>query len=251
MELRYAIRTLAKTPGFVLVAVLTLALGIGINTVVFSVYQSVALKPLSVSRPAEIVRITGRYDGPEIDQFSYTEYVRLQKQTRALASLVATSAPENVVCVPPGSQPAAAEVVRVRLVSSNYFQSLGVKLALGRAFGANDPPAAVLSHSFFIRRLHSDAGVLGHSMLLQGVAVTIVGVATQTFAGTGLPAESPDLWIPLTLQPAMLPGVDWLHNETAASWQLLARRAPGVSFERASAELDMLGKDWPAVNGRR
>src|SRR5215470_4473701 len=119
MQLRYAIRTLAKPPGFVLVAVLTLALGIGFNTVVFSVYQSVALRPLSVSRPAEIVRITGRYDGPEIDQFSYAEYERLRKGTRALASIVATSAPENLVCVPPGSQ-SAAEVVRARLVSANY-----------------------------------------------------------------------------------------------------------------------------------
>lgn len=118
MQLRYAIRTLARTPRFVLVAVLTLALGIGINTVVFSTYQAVALKPLSISRPAEIVRIVGRYDGPGIDRFSHAEYERLRKETRTLASIVATSAPETIVCVPPGSEPAAAETVRARLETS-------------------------------------------------------------------------------------------------------------------------------------
>jgi predicted permease len=250
MQFRYAIRTLARTPGFLLVAALTLALGIGFNTVVFSVYQSVALKPLSVTRPGEIVRITGRYDGPEINQFSYIEYERLREQTRALVSVVATSAPENLVCVPPGSEPAAAEVVRARLVSTNYFQALGVNLKLGRAFGASDSSAAVLSHSFFTRRLHSDAGILGQSMLLQGLAVTIVGIAPEAFAGTGQPAESPDLWIPLSLQAAMMPGVDWLHNGAAAQWQVLARRAQGVSLEQTSAELGVLGEAWPAVNGR-
>src|SRR5205085_6800949 len=90
MQLRYAIRTLAKTPGFVLVAVLSLALGIGINTVVFSTYQAVAMKPLSISRPAEIVRIVGRYAGPEIDRFSYAAYERLRKETRRLPSIAAT-----------------------------------------------------------------------------------------------------------------------------------------------------------------
>jgi predicted permease len=250
MQLRYAIRTMTRTPGFVLVAVLTLALGIGFNTAVFSLYQSVALKPLAVSKPAEIVRISGRYDGPEVDRFTFAEYERLRKETRALASVVATSAPENLICVLPDSPSAAGEVVRARLVSANYFSSLGVNPALGRSFGASDAAVAVLSHSFFTRRLHSDAGVLGRSMLVQGTAVTVVGVAAESFAGTGQPAESPDLWIPLSLQPAVMPGVDWLHNDAAAQWQLLARRAPSVSLEQASAELSVLGKSWPAVNGR-
>jgi predicted permease len=234
-----------------LVAVLTLALGIGFNTVVFSLYQSVALKPLPISKPAEMVRITGRYDGPEIDRFSFAEYERLRTSTRALSALVATSAPENLICVPPDSEPSAAEVVRVRLVSANYFQSLGVTPALGSHFADNNTPAAVLSHSFFTRRFHADAALLGRSMLLQGVAVTIAGVAPKSFAGTGQPPESPDLWIPLSLQPAVMPGIDWLHNDTASHWQLLARRAPGITLVQASAELDSLGKSWPPVNGRR
>src|SRR5262245_61615106 len=111
MHLRYAIRTLAKTPGFVLVSVITLAIGITVNTVVFSVYQSVVLKPLAVKRPAEIVRITGTYDGSEIERFSYGQYERLHGAVRTLTSVIATSPPQNVLGVTPGSQPAASQVL--------------------------------------------------------------------------------------------------------------------------------------------
>src|SRR5438093_6905300 len=87
MELRYAVRMLAKTPGFTFVAALTLALGIGLNTVVFTIYESVALKPLAVRAPEEMVRVTGRYDGPAIEAFSYLQYEQLRDHSRSFASV--------------------------------------------------------------------------------------------------------------------------------------------------------------------
>src|SRR6266478_4522955 len=128
MEIRHAFRMLVKDPRFTVVAAVTLALGIGLNTVVFTVYESIALKPLGVRAPEEIVRIAGRYDGPSIETFSYHEYEQLRDHGRSLASAVATSTPQSLHCVLPGSRPDEAQAVQSRFVSANYLR-LGVNLA--------------------------------------------------------------------------------------------------------------------------
>jgi predicted permease len=251
MDIRYAFRMLAKTPGFTLMAVITLALGIGLNTVVFTVYESVALKPLAVRSPAEIVRIAGRYDGPPVEAFSYQEYEQFRDHSRSFASVVATSTPQTILCALPGAKPDQTQTVLARLVSTNYFEALGVNPAIGRAFGPSELAMAVVSHSFWKRRLQEDPSVVGKDLTVQGTPFVIVGVAPETFAGTGLPPQSPDLWIPLAMQPSVLPGVDWLHDRTAREFQILARRKAGVSIEQASSELDVLGRLWPPVENKQ
>src|SRR4029077_4267786 len=98
MDVRYAFRMLARTPGCTLMAVITLALGIGLNTVVFTVYESVALKPLAVRSPGDIVRVAGRYDRPPIEAFSYPEYEQLRDHSRSFTLVIATSTPQSLTC---------------------------------------------------------------------------------------------------------------------------------------------------------
>jgi predicted permease len=250
MNFRYAFRMLAKTPAFTLVAVLTLALGICVNTIVFTFYESVVWKPLPVRAPGEIVRIYGRLNGTQIDQFSYSEYTQLRDANSSFASMVATSVPETVLSVLPGGRPEDAEVVHARLVSENYFSALGIDPSPGRAF-RDDQPGVVVSHAFWEGRLLGDPSVLGRTMKIQGAAFTILGVAPARFAGTGLPPQAPDLWLPLSAQPEILPNVDWLHDPAERQWQILARRKPAVSVSRASAELDTLAAGWPLSDGKR
>src|SRR5215831_7611073 len=149
MDLRYALRMLAKTPGFTLMAMLTLALGIGLNTAVFTVYESVALKPLAVRSPTEIVRITRPSDRPNTEVFSHPEYEELRDHTSSFASVVATSTQQSLILAMPGAQPGDAQAVPARLVSANYFEALGVNPVLGRAFGNDERAVVVVSHSFW------------------------------------------------------------------------------------------------------
>ncbi len=119
MGLRYVLRTLAGTPGFTAVGVATLALGIGINTVVFTVYNSVVFRPLPVRSPDEMVRFRWHSGEFPSDQFSWSEYERLATITRSFAPVIATSTPQTIICQLPDSVPGAAEIVRVRFVSAN------------------------------------------------------------------------------------------------------------------------------------
>ena len=242
---------LAKAPGFTLMAVATLALGIGLNTVAFTVYESVALKPLAVRAPGEIVRIAGRYDGPPVETFSYLEYEQLRDHSRSLESVVATSTPQAILCALPGARPEQAQAVPARLVSANYFEALGVHPVIGRGFAPSEKAVAVVSHSFWKRWLQEDPSVVGKELTVQGTPLVILGVAPEAFAGTGAPPQSPDLWIPLSAQSSVLPGVDWLHDNSAREFQILARRKAGVGIEQASSELEVLGRLWPPVENKQ
>ena len=250
MHLRYGLRSLARTPGFTAVAALTLALGLGINTIVFTLYESVVWKPLAVRSPGEMVRLDGRLaHGQAVDEFSYADYQQIRAESRSFDSVVATSLPQGLLCVLPGGKPEDAEVAQARLVSENYFAALGVKLAAGRAFEEGEP-GVVVSHSFWRTRLGGDAAVVGRELTLQGVPVTILGVAAEEFAGTGLPPRSPDLWVPLSLQTRVLPVADWLHDGNVRPLQLLARRRAEVPLERASAEVATLGARLPLIDNQ-
>jgi len=250
MDFRYALRTLARTPGFTAVAVATLALGIGINTVVFTMYGSVAFRQLPVRAPAEMVRLQWRSGGFPSDQFSWSEFGRLASITRSFGPVVATSTPQTIVCQLPGSTPGSAEVVRVRLVSANYFDALGITPAIGRAFGSGDRAVAIVSHDFWVKKLRADPGIYGKTLRVQGAALAIVGVAPDKFVGTGVPPQAPDLWMPASAQALAMPGVDWTRDEGAREWQVLARRRPGVTARQYSAEFAVLSRAWPPEAGK-
>jgi len=250
MDLRLALRMLRRAPGFTAVAVLTLALGIGINTVTFTLYEGVALKPIAARAPGELVRISGILGGERVRAFSYGQYQQIREQTRGFSAVIATSAPQTIVgrLLQAGSRD--AEVLRARLVSDDYFAALGLEPRLGRGFQSGDRAVAIISHDYWQQKLHGDPAALSHAIQVQGTAVQIVGVAPPDFAGTGEPPAMPDLWIPLAAQAEVIPGADWLHNGDAREWQVLARRKPGTGIAQAAAELEVLARTWPPVNSR-
>ncbi len=250
MDLRYILRTLTRTPGFTLLAVATLALGIGINTVAFTIYSSVAFRSMHVRAPEQLVRFSWQSGGFASDRFSWSEYERLSKSTRSFASVIATSTPQTVFCSLPDFNAAGPDIAHVRFVSANYFDALGVTPEIGQSFGAADRAVAVVSHDFWIRKLHSEPDVYGKALSIQRGVLTIIGVAPSNFAGTGAPPQTPDLWIPASAQRLVMPGVDWTDDNGPREWQLLARRLPGVTAARSSAELRLLSSEWPLDAGK-
>ena len=250
MDLRYILRTLARTPGFTFLAIATLALGIGINTVVFTIYDSVAFRPLPVHAPEKMVRLRWHSAGFTSDQFSWSEYERLSRITHSFAPLIASSTPQMIVCNLPDSTARRAEVLRVRFVSANYFGALGITPEMGRSFGSGASAVAIVSHDFWKRKLHSDQELYGKTLSFQGGALSIIGIAPEKFAGTGVPPQEPDLWIPASAQTLVMPGVEWIHDNGAREWQVLARQRPGITAAQGAAELTVLSSAWPTEAGK-
>ncbi len=249
-DLRHGARLLRRNPGFAAVVAFTLALGIGVNTAVFSFYGAVVLKPLAVRAPEQVVRLVTWERDRWNDAFAYAEFEDVAARAKSFSAVIATSPQQLMQAVKPGTDATAPETMAVRLVSPNYFSALGVVPFLGRALGPDDATACVLSYESWQRRFNADPAVIGQTLRLQNAVVAIVGVAPRAFAGTGRPAPVPDLWVPLARQPALLPTVDWLHDPASRSWQILARRRSGVTLEQADAELDVLGHTWPQPDGK-
>jgi len=251
-DLRYAIRQLRKTPGFTLVCVLTLALGIGANTAVFSVMNAVLLRSLPVADPGRVVDLrtsnppsgTGTIDSNET--FSYPVYDALRRQNRGLSPVIAYVPLANgKVAVRYGSEPEQAEG---EMVSGTFFSGLGVKLAYGRGFSEQDEsshaPIAVISYSYWTRRFASAPDVLGKTLYVNGVPLTIVGVSTQGFEGVEA-GSSTDFWIPLQRRAELNAwgaplenGKTYIANPTWWCLRLLGRLAPGVNQAQAVAQLE-------------
>jgi len=250
-NVRYAIRQLKKTPGFTVVCILTLALGIGANTAVFSVMNAVLLRSLPVADPARVVYLrtsnpplqTGTIDTTET--FSYPVYDALRQQNRGLSPVMAyVPLSGSKVSVRYGAEPEQAEG---DMVSGTFFSGLGVKLAYGRGFSAQDEsnhaPIAVISYNYWTRRFARNPDVLGAAFHVNGVPLTIVGVAAEGFEGVEA-GGSTDFWIPLQSRAELNawgnPTEDGKLYDTNATWwclRLIGRLAPGVSEAQAVAQL--------------
>ncbi len=241
-DLKYAARTLRANPGFTVVAALTLTLGIGVTTTVFTAYNAIALKALPVADPSSVVRLERWFERSRGDiqyGFSYAEFKYCRDHNDVFLSLVATSWPVQVIAE-------GTDKLQGQLVSANYFGDLGVPATIGRTFlpeedrmpGGN--PVMVISHSFWERRLHSDPAIAGHIMNLNGVAFTIVGVAEKEFTGTAVIPQIPDFWAPISMQRQIAPGRDWLSNPSVKQFQILARLSPTATRSRAEAETAVL-----------
>ncbi|HLK62168.1 MAG TPA: ADOP family duplicated permease [Bryobacteraceae bacterium] len=250
MDLRYAFRILLRSPGFTTIAVLTLALGIGINTIVFTIYSALALKPIAASAPEQLVRISGSQNGLPLELFSYPQFDQIRQQSRSFSDVIATSDPQLLAGRLPQAAVGDASILRARLVSINYFSALGVRPSLGRGFLPDDSEVAVISHDFWTSKFAADPEILTKTIQVRSASLRIVGVAPDRFAGTGAPPQMPDLWIPAVAQAAVLPGVDWVHDDSAHQWQLLARRLPSVTVAQASAEMEVIARAWPLVDGK-
>jgi predicted permease len=251
-DLRFASRTLRKSPGFTVVAVLTLALGIGANTAIFSLLNAVLLRNLPVKNPNELVLLgTGRGQGSTggVDDvlYSYRFYEELAQRNQVFSE---TSAMMSVLFGGMHGRvegSASLEPMNVQLVSGAYFSMLGVEPVLGREFtNLDDEPLgahaiAMISYSWWSRRFARDPAVIGKTIAIGPTLYTIVGVTAGNFSGTTV-GESPDIWIPLSMQKQVSPGWNGLEDRWWDSLYILARLKPGVSVAQAQAGINVLAK---------
>ncbi|WP_158751905.1 ABC transporter permease [Acidobacterium sp. S8] len=250
-DLRYGIRQLRKSPGFTAVCVLTLALGIGANTAVFSVMNAVLLKSLPVENPQSVVYLrtsnapnrTGTIDSNET--FPYAVYDALRRQPGAFTDLMAfVPLSSSKVAVRYGAQ---SEEAAGDMVSGNYFSGLGVRLIRGHGFTAQDEashaPVAVISYNYWTQRFSRSPDVLGKTLFVNGIPTTIVGIAVEGFEGTES-GDSTDFWIPLQNREELNawgnPPEDGKTYQANTTWwcmRMLGRLAPGVTKAQAVARL--------------
>ena len=266
-DMCFAARMLRKNIGFTAVAVLTLALGVGVNTTVFSAFNALALKPLPVRNPEEVVRLERWFaSGASGDiqyEFSYPEYLYYRDQNHSLAGAIAASWPAPVSATLPtessmGAKAQAEPVtLRCQLVSANYFSVLGINTVVGQPFAerangaALATPVVVLSYPYWQRQLNADRGIAGKLMEVNGTSFTILGVAREDFIGSGNPPQIPDFWAPLEMQPQVVPGSDWLHEPLNHPVQILGRLPEGIRIGEAQAELNVLTRQFGQMNRQR
>jgi predicted permease len=247
-DLRFALRLLGRSPGFTIAVVLSLALGIGANTAIFTLLDAVMWRFLPVKDPDTLLAV-GRQRGEAVDPgFTYSQYRLLLDNTTAASLAGYTTAPLNVsVDGPP--EPG----VQGQLVTGDYFGLLGVNPVLGRNIGPEDDrapnghPVAMLSHGYWDRRFAGDPGVTGRTIRLSSVPFTIIGVTPPEFFGVEIGA-APDLFIPLMMQPTVMPAFENLLDNPIVnrSWvQAIARTKPGVTREQAAAALDAVFQTHP------
>ncbi len=237
-DLRYALRMLRHSPAFTLVAVLTLALGIGANTAIFSFVNSLFLRPLPVDQPQELVRIYGAStEGRRFDVFSYPNFLDLQHNVKAFAEAAAHQSVE--VSLGTGATP---ENAVGELVSGTYFPMMRVRPALGRLLAPQDDvsegghPQIVISDGLWRRRFGTASDVVGQTLHINGHPFTIVGVAPAWFRGS-YQAFGADFWAPLAMYEQVRPrGAS--YNNRGWGWLFAtARLKPGVSVAQANEEL--------------
>jgi predicted permease len=255
-DVRYALRSFARNPGFTLVALLTLALGIGANTAIFRLVDSVMLRILPVQRPEELLAIRG--------SFSYWRFEQLRDRNEVFSGVIGARTLDDVTLTT-GDQPlgrASAE-----LVSGNYFALLGVQPILGspitpdddRAAGAR--PVGVISHGLWQRAFAGSRDVLGRTMRMRTglvgggtsgfepdapnaprqdtALVTIIGIAPPEFFGDTV-GKLVDVWVPITMQPVLMPGRAWLTRRTSSWVNIMGRRRAGITEDQARESLTRL-----------
>ena len=258
-DLRYAFRMLRKSPGFTAVAVLTLALGIGANTAIFSVINSVLLSNLPVKDPQQLVFLTnpdeqgleiGFGDGDR-DFLTYPEFRELERNKQVFSGVLAASNFTSSIPVELQAADSAANgaPARVSLVSGSYFSVLGVTPILGRAFGTevdklrDANPIAVISYAFWQGRFGGADNVIGRRIRILTTPYAVVGVAPPQFHGETVGAN-PDIWVPLTMQSEIFPGRDFLSLETKpfrkTEWlQAIGRLQPGATLVQAKTSIEV------------
>ena len=253
-DVRYGLANLRRNPGFTLTAVIALALGVGVNTTAFSLYNAIALKPLPVADPSRVVRLERWFAGHGLGSiqynFAYTEYEYLTEHSGALSAMVAAT--PNFVAV--AEVNGAEQRLNGYAVSANYFSGLGVRPQVGRTFlpaEDRDPsPVVVLDYRFWTREFNGAGDVIGRSISLNGVAYDIIGVAPREFTGTeAMPLEAA-FYMPLSMlgqsNPALGSGpnagwrTEWKDPAKVPGLELLARLRSGVSRMQAQAETDAL-----------
>jgi len=240
-DLRYALRNLRQSPGFAAVAILTLALGIGANSAIFSVVNAVVIQPLEYRAPERLVFITTTFPTLGFDEFwmSGPEFLEYREQSTSFAAMGAYNTGE--ISITGGESP-----IRVPsgVASASFFETLGVEAHRGRTFSAEEDlpggdPAAILSYELWQRAFAGRDEIVGETVLFDGVPMTIVGVMPPRF---DIDDNGIEVWVPLALDPAD-PGSPSSHYLYA-----VGRLADGVTYEQAGAELGVLVPQWMEAN---
>jgi predicted permease len=252
-DLRQGIRALAKSPGFTLVALLSLTLGIGANTAIFTLFSAILLRPLPVQNPQQLVLFgngrpmgsTSNANNESWNLFSYPFFREFRSKSQAYSGIAAV----NSIQYQSRGTVAGGELekLHIDLVSGSYFPVLGVQPALGRVLSESDDqapgsgPVAVASYAWFQRRLNGDPAALGKLIRIQGQDYTLIGVAQPGFFGVTV-GQVADLWIPLSMQKEISPGWNGITDKNFHSLYLIGRLAPGVTREQAGASTTLLFK---------
>jgi predicted permease len=248
-DLRYAARTMVKNPGFTFVAVISLAIGIGANSAMFSLADGLIMRPLPVSHPGDIV--TAGFTSSQGGGFtsvnaSYRDYVDFRGKSRSFDGLVAFTTNSF------GFSPRPGDVSQMKLgmlVSGNFFSVMGVEPELGRAFREEEDrvpgrdAVVVLGHDFWEKELAADAAILGRKVLLSGIEFTVVGVAPARFTGMDQYVH-PAFYVPVAMWPRFVsdPKYHPLDARDSRAMTVKGRLKPGVSVQQAQAEMQVIGK---------
>jgi len=259
-DVRCGLRALIHSPSFAAVAVLTLALGIGVTASVLTVCRATILQPLSVPEPDRVVRLFFRTDRSSDTKFTFPGYLDLKGNGSVFADLAAhhetrVAISERPLSVGPAPSDSHAQLASVALISGNYFALLGIKTTIGRTFGPDEDlapgayPVMVLSHAFWQSQRGEDASVLGQTMSVNGHPFTVVGIARPNFHG--IDPDRPDAWIPLAMQNEVEPGFDGLRSDRGRWLHLVGRLAPGVRVEQAQAAMRLVARRWEHENPER
>ena len=243
-DLRGGYRLMLKSPGFSLVAILSLALGIGANTAIFSVVSAVLFRPLPVKDPQQLVSLYSGFGSNRTTYgpFSYVDYVDFAEKTDVFSGLVAHFQDSMIL----GESDQGLQV-QSAIVTGNYFSVLGVEAVRGRTFTAEEGrvkganPVAVVSYSLWQKRFNGDPNLPGTTVKLKGHPFTVIGVVPERFTGTDL-GRAPDIWVPMSMY-AQVGLSDTMMNERQNHWlSVIGRLKPGVTVEQAQARVNVLGK---------
>src|SRR3954466_2524648 len=255
-DLRYGARQLLKRPGFTLLAIISMALGIGANTAIFSLVDTVAFRPLPVRNASELQEVYGTlHNGADYTLQSYPNYKDLRDRNQVFSGLIAFR-----ITVAGLSHNGNNERIWGTLASGNYFDVLGVPPLLGRGFLPEEDitpkshPVVVLSYGCWQKRFGSDPMIVGRTVLLNNVPFTVIGVARKGFIGTDV-AYAAEFWVPMMMGPVVEPGSNWLEVRSNDNSFVVGRLKPGISKAQAEASLRTLaaelGKEFPKENAGR
>ncbi|WP_031495083.1 ABC transporter permease [Bryobacter aggregatus] len=237
-DLRYAARVLRRSPGFTLAAILMLAIGIGVNVATFGFFNLLALKPLPIDHPENLLRFKRRGIENYAYSLPYPEAAFFAKNARTLSGVLTLNSTKV-------SLEMAQKQVFAHFVSSNFFDSLGAHALLGRAFHPSDgnSPVAVLSHSFWQTQYAADPSLIGKTIRINGQQATVLGILASDFSG--LSFDRPAFWIPIEQHPIFVAGSDLLtdFSFTGAGVRMWGRLQPGIPAKAAEDELSALAAE--------
>ncbi|HTF37087.1 MAG TPA: ABC transporter permease, partial [Blastocatellia bacterium] len=238
-DARYGLRMLLRSPGFTVVALLSLALGIGANTAIFSMISAFLFAPLPVEQPARLVSIfTTDLKNPGPLPTSHLNFIDYRDKNEAFTDILAYTG-AGVSFSSPGGE---SKNLFAQVVSGNYFDVLGVKGEHGRTFLPDEDktpgthPVVVLSHAAWQRDFGGDPAIVGKTISLNRHDFNVVGVAQKDFTGTDI-GGGPDLWVPMMMHDVIQPGFDWYNTRRGLFLAMIGRLKPGVSTTQAQASM--------------